>query len=398
MTPHSPTPTDRAALTALGSDDASASRLNAWTPWVVAVVASIVVLAVRQIQDYRVYIDQWDHVPFGGDPWLDATGHWNGNAYGPLHALLAWPALVSIKLPRLMFVAAWAWMGSVVIRRRDPWLWALYWLSPFAFTEVVLFSHNDAPVAVLCLCALLLAERDRPVASGAALAAAIAIKLYPLALLPFFAVRDRRLAWRWIASCVLVVLAIHAAAFALWGDSVWVPFRVAVGRPSDCYSFFYLLRTAGLDVDAASLPLLALSGAIVWTLYVVRRWPLAHGVILGFCVVMLFYKVGHWQFHLFLYFAIVYQWARDPDLPLVARRAILTYAAWMGVSSITYMACDFYEGPFYPLRWIGCIPATFALGYLFVGLARGQRAERRARRQAALQREPARPDSHALPA
>jgi hypothetical protein len=132
-------------------------------------------------------------------------------------------------------------------------------------------------------------------------------------------------------------------------------------------------RVAGLN-RAASLPLMAFTGGLCWAVYVLKRWPLAPGVTLAICLVMLFYKVGHWQFQAFLYLAVLYLWA-SRALPAVARRAVLVYTAWMSVSAVAYLLFDRYDGRFWALRWIGCVPATAALVWLFVGLAVGQHAE-----------------------
>jgi hypothetical protein len=82
---------------------------------------------------------------------------------------------------------------------------------------------------------------------------------------------------------------------------------------------------------------------------------------------MLFYKVGHWQFQLFLYVGALYVWSTAELSPSV-RRAVIAYCAWMSLSAILYLACHQYFGVFWALRWIGAFPATAAVVWLLVGL------------------------------
>lgn len=68
--------------------------------------------------------------------------------------------------------------------RRSPWWAAAFWLNPLAIFVTANQAHVDAALAPLLLAALLAADLNRGALSGAFLALAAGVKIWPMLLLP----------------------------------------------------------------------------------------------------------------------------------------------------------------------------------------------------------------------
>jgi len=369
--------------TDLAGDD-SLSRLG------IAAIATLlglmVILLLQERGDYRYYGIQWMNIVHGENPWFDQQGQWNTNAYGPAHAILAWPYAWWHKLPRIVFLGIWVSIGLFLLRTLRPeaekpnWLYLLlFWAAPFLWSEIILSSDADVMTAALCLVALTCAGK-RPVLSGFLLAVAVASKLYPLALLPFFAVQRGRPQWRWIASAAATLVVIYGAAFLLWGPSVWYSFTLAATRDSTPYSLFFFLKSpasplrlfsANPNLDWLSVPLLAVGGLALWVIYVVRRWSPGPGVMAAFCLVLILYKVGHDQFQMLLYLGVIaLWWGSRQRIPAGLRGAIIAYCAWINLSSFLQVVLHRFGDAFGEQRYLFCLPTAGVLIALFVCLVR----------------------------
>lgn len=94
--------------------------------------------------------------------------------------------VVDVVLVALLFLALRAWGHD------ERWT-AFYALSPFPVLELVNNGHVDGLAALAVAVALLLAARARPAGSGALVAAAALVKVYPAVVLPGLGARRR--AW-----------------------------------------------------------------------------------------------------------------------------------------------------------------------------------------------------------
>jgi len=93
---------------------------------------------------------------------------------------------------------------------------ALYAWSPLAILEFAWSGHEEVWCAAALIAAVLLYDRRKLSAAGAALAAAILTKLYPLAFVPLFFARR---AWRAVAMC-LGCVAVAYLPFYLWNHDI----------------------------------------------------------------------------------------------------------------------------------------------------------------------------------
>jgi len=201
------------------------------TVLVVAVAARIALLPVRPTLSDDVYryvwegrvaaagLDPWRHAP--DDPALahlrDRAIHPHINhpgiasVYPPLavagFALVAWlsPTVMAFKLWVVLHDLALVVLLLVWARRhaRDPALAIAYAWNPLVLVEYTGTGHAD-PTALVWLIAAFLLLRSRPAASALTAAAAVLVKLAPVAALPALWMR-----WPWRAR-LLALAAIGA--------------------------------------------------------------------------------------------------------------------------------------------------------------------------------------------
>jgi len=111
---------------------------------------------------------------------------------------------------RIVFLAAellGIWFLILLLKalgRAPSWI-AIYWWNPLVAKELINSAHMDALLLPALAGALLLAVKARPILSGAALAIAAGVKVWPLVLAPILIWQGR---WRvWMTAGVVVVLA-----------------------------------------------------------------------------------------------------------------------------------------------------------------------------------------------
>jgi len=271
--------------------------------------------------DYVAYIQQWEVILRGADPWLGTD-----NAYGPIHNLLAWIYMVNRLLPKLfgslLLVATGAISAFCQLGIEDKSnssqrlsLFASFVLSPFALITVSLYANNDIfPAAAMVLSIVgIVSFKSIPsrIISGGLLAIGTMIKFYPLIIIPSLSVRHRSIDWAFISGFVGTLITIVMLAYDRWGKSVLIPLTFAGSRGSKHLSMFnFTSNVMGLNLDRFSIPLmLVVFATTTYFLFKLNVGPLLTS-ILTFAAVLSFYKVGHQQFFLFFFlvgpFAIRY--------------------------------------------------------------------------------------------
>lgn len=147
--------------------------------------------------------------------------------FGPFSDIFLCAALLS--LVAIVEIVARAWAGSFL--RPVPLailLVAITLSTPFQYSMWIVQTH---PLfLMLTVLALYLAERDRPIAAGAALAAACAVKITPGVLLVYWLVGARRRAALWF---VLLSVAIAAATVAVVGLPLTLDYVQSMRRVSN---------------------------------------------------------------------------------------------------------------------------------------------------------------------
>jgi len=124
-----------------------------------------------------------------------AAGRLSGTVTMMKAAMLAFEAL-----------AVWALIQLLAARGAPIVLASLYVLHPLAVWEIAGSGHIDSVAIAFLLLALLAAEKSKRFASGAALAAGVLTKYFPLALTPAI---YRRWDWRMPAAFAVTALALY---------------------------------------------------------------------------------------------------------------------------------------------------------------------------------------------
>ena len=326
-------------------------------------------------EDFRSYQKHWQLVVDGVNPWSTSlAGQGDLNAYGPAHLLLAGPYLIDSLLPKVIFAlvlvaVAWACSFSPT-GRKDPTsmpqrsvLFTFTVLSPYALITVCDYAFNDILPASLMAGALLVAIRFRSslwrLLAGAMLAIGCMVKIYPVIVLPFLALRDRRIDWALLQGFIGTLFIGFGAAYLRWGAAIWTPFQFAAERNSKQLSIFNFLRVIGFNIDHLSLYAMAL-GLLAWLAYcVARRVDTLNTTVVGFAIVLSLFKVGHQQFFLFFFLIAPFAirtWYGQFEQAL-AGRLVGLYLLWLAYlcwfQLVYALSCGMWQLPSIVFRWGG---------------------------------------------
>ncbi|QIS19448.1 glycosyltransferase 87 family protein [Nocardia terpenica] len=201
--------------------DASAADLTLYRGWAD--------LMVHQ-HSFPLHDEQWQYPPAAGAllvvPWLLGGGH----AYSWFFFALVAAADATV----LSLLIRAARRDGGVAARTGPWIWTV----GVALLGRVCYGRFDAIVAATAVLALLWTAR-RPMAAGAAAAAGVLLKLWPIVIL----LGLRRHALQRVSLAAAVVGAVATAALTAWAPGAW--------------SFLRFQSERGLQIEStAATPLL----------------------------------------------------------------------------------------------------------------------------------------------
>ena len=175
-------------------------------------------------------------------------------------------SVTMMKAAMLAFetLAVWALIQLLKARRLPIVLAALYALHPLAIWEIAGSGHVDIVAVAFMLLALLAAEKGKRFASGAALAAGVLTKYFPLALAPAL---YRRWDWKTPAAFAATAMLLYLPYISV-GKKVFGFLGGYAGEELGAGDGFYiaaLLKQLGFG--AAALPIfVALAAATLLTL------------------------------------------------------------------------------------------------------------------------------------
>jgi glycosyl transferase family 87 len=205
------------------------------------------------------------------------------SAYGPVFTIATRPlgavgisaGIWSLKAAAALCAAGVAALSAAVARRRgaDPVAAAAFvGLNPVVLAEVVGGGHNDAPMMLIAMAAVLAAVAGREMAAGASFAFAAAVKITGGVAAPFaFAgAGGARPRLRLVLGAVLAGVVILAATLPLYGHSALESF-VVLGDNQNLSTRLSLPRIVSnlpfVSLDAARAVALVAYGALVsWLL------------------------------------------------------------------------------------------------------------------------------------
>jgi alpha-1,6-mannosyltransferase len=269
-----------------------APRLGRRAVWIaivalVAVFACVPPLLSHDVYSYVDYarldalhgLDPYVHPPAAApaDPafvhvtWPDTT-----SAYGPLFTLATYPlaalpvgaAVYVLKALSAVSVLALAALVARLAPARgvDPLRVAAFVaLNPLVLVHVVGGGHNDGLATLLVMLAVAGVLSAREASAGAALVAAVAVKVSTAAAVPFALLAAPRRTW--LAAGAAIALALTAAASHLAFGWHWLDAFALAGENQGRTSYMSLpiafARLTGLDSDAVRVAALTLYAAFV---------------------------------------------------------------------------------------------------------------------------------------
>ena len=267
-------------------------------------------LATGAQHDYIYYLDQWDLVLSGANPWGTE------NAYGPLHNVLAYLRRFGPLAPKMLIILSFLVANGFLLReifalRDGRPLYGFYLLIvPTNFLVISMaftYGLNDGLVAALVVFALIARYRGYFVIPGCFLGLAVLLKFYPIILVPMFALDAGRFRWRLIFAAAAITIAGMTFAAVVWGDAIFRPFTMAAERGPTLLSIlaslsFFPFLIGGQGVLDFLLKANVVFVAFVALLSTLISWKLRihwlEASVLGLLAVLLTYKVGHQQFYL----------------------------------------------------------------------------------------------------
>ena len=170
--------------------------------------------------------------------------------------------VTAMKAAMLAFeaLAVWALIQLLAARGLPIVLASLYFLHPLAVWEIAGSGHADSMATAFLLLALLAAEKGKRFASGAALAAGVLTKYFPLALTPAL---YRRWDWRMPAAFAATALALYLPYLAA-GKKIFGFLGGYAGEEFGAGDGLYLvLVLKQLGSGAAALPVFAALAALI---------------------------------------------------------------------------------------------------------------------------------------
>ena len=319
--------------------------------------------------DYQHYIVHWSAILQGSDPWTFPEGV-PTNAYGPLYNALAFLYAINPFAPKVFFCITWLvasyYIVNIIFRKFEKenliilaGILALF-LNPFFWILIVSYGSMDILPAVFSLSAIVFRIQRSFILSGAMLGIGVLFKYYPIVLLPFLMIDNRRFQFSLMLSCLGTILFGLLISFAVWGMSTFSPVLFAASRHSKLLSIFRFLRgdysplhlfADNPNLDAYSFPAMILFLSIVLYFVWNRKIETPLAAILGFMTALTFYKVGHHQFYTAIFF-MVPLWYTHSNLPEPYKNKVLlplcVFLIWMIILILAFFSTK-GQGP-WPIK------------------------------------------------
>lgn len=279
------------------------------------VVAVAILTGARH--DYLAYCRHWSRVLAGGTPWVEQMRMLSDeNAYGPLYNLLAVVYGLHPLAPKLLFCLVWLGAAWFVSRRYQDRFGAgslehlaavlFLFANPFFWLTIAGYGLFDILPAMCCIVAVSLRLERRFVLAGVVLGVGSLLKFYPVFMVPFLMIDQRRPRFAVVLGCMGVIAGGLLTSWAFWGASTLAPIVFAAERRSKMLSIFRFLRgrasplrlvSGRTNVDALSIYAVVLSwAAAFWACYSRRIEPSLAAAV-GLFTVLTFNKIGHAQLY-----------------------------------------------------------------------------------------------------
>ena len=277
-------------------------------------------LILNNRYDYLEYEKQWQFVLDGGIPW-----DFGSNAYGPFHAVMAFFYDLHPKLPRIIFslasIAASLFLitklrDSPIIPKYKHRLYFLLLYNPIIWIMFVINGCNDGLVGCLFIFGVILYDKRRFISSALLLAIAIVYKFIPLFILPVLCLNNRKINWQFTFSIIFFLFLGFGGSYYLWGEKMLNPIIYNSGREAKIlsifryldghYSFLNLFEIGSINFLSIYFVVGSVLG--IFLAQLLFQWHWIKSLIATLLCVHIFYLVGHFQFHISIYFLMIYFW------------------------------------------------------------------------------------------
>ncbi|MCB2179804.1 DUF2029 domain-containing protein [bacterium] len=321
--------------------------------------ALTVAISQTPAHDYISYMDQWDVVLQGLNPWSNDM-----NAYGPIFNVLALLYSAGWYLPRLLFASLWLISGLLIANfaEKNPEmpeiykyiLFVLLFFNPLFWIFVVRYGTNDIFMAFFMLLSFLLYRKERDIPAGILLAVAIGYKFIPIFMLPFLVFSKVRVRWRFAFTVGVSLLIIFGGSYWLWGDGTFYPFLFGAERGSKMLSIFRFLRghlsplrifTHTPDLDWMSMYITIIALLLFFISHIKRNYENIFSSIIALGIVFTLYKVGHHQFYITLTLLLAFWISTDFKKIMDAEMSLISvfsFIGWIAFVSFLYQLTNAY--------------------------------------------------------
>ena len=337
--------------------------------------------------DYIAYIQQWSVILQGDDPW-NPVQKIPTNAYGPLFNVLALFYAIHPLAPKLLFcissLGASTWLIKILGNRyrKEPLIMLagllFLFINPFLLLTIAEQGLFDILPAITILSAIVLRTRRYFLSSGLVLGIGVLFKYYPIVLLPFLMIDQRRVKLSPLLSCFGIVSSGFTISCSIWGMSTFSPIFLATERASKQISIFRFLRgrfsPLHLLTDSPNLDKYSIYATVVFILLVIflswlRNIETSLAGMIGMLTALTFYKVGHLQFYTCLFLMMPF-WYTTSVLPETRKLKILfsngIFLMWIASLQLAYSLSGLREPPWLYLRDIVGLPSFLLAGWAII--------------------------------
>ncbi|NJM16162.1 MAG: hypothetical protein HC896_13000 [Bacteroidales bacterium] len=209
----------------------------------------------------------------------------------------------------------------------------------------------------------------------------ILYKYIPIFILPVLGITNRKINWKFSLSAFAFLTAGFGASYYFWGVKMLNPFLVNAGRESKILSIFRyfrgeysFLKFFGVEnIDFLSTYFVVGAVLTVFVLHVIYQWHYLHSLIITLLAVFLFYKVGHFQFYISVYFILFFYLAKSRQTigeEVITRKKVFQFLYWLAGITILYGATEGFYRKFSVIREFISVPHTIMLAILLVAFVK----------------------------
>ncbi len=253
--------------------------------------------------DYALYEVTWNAI-------LNNDEDVRFNTYGPLHLFVSFIYEINSLLPKIIFGALFCTLQFhlffKILKNSYNLLFYFYLILPCNFliiTSVYFYGINDSVVAFFFIISITLFINKKYFSSGVFFSISAFTKLYPLLLLPIFALYKRinlKFLFSFAISTCLILL---ISFYKFNSDLIFEPLKFGSLRAPN---FISILASLKYDFPDNTMVLflikynsvLVIIFSLITLFYCLKKKKcLLTSLILIFLVVLTTYKVGHTQFY-----------------------------------------------------------------------------------------------------